>query len=30
VLLGTLLAAVLGGKIGERYHRRIDRVAVGA
>jgi hypothetical protein len=28
VLLGTLLAAALGGKIGERYHRRIDRVAV--
>jgi hypothetical protein len=26
VLLGTLLAAVVGGKAGERYHRRIDRV----
>jgi hypothetical protein len=25
ILLGTLLAAVLGGKVGERYHRRIDR-----
>jgi hypothetical protein len=25
ILLGTLLAALLGGKLGERYHRRIDR-----
>jgi hypothetical protein len=25
VAIGTLLAAVLGGKAGERYHRRIDR-----
>jgi hypothetical protein len=25
VLLGTLLAAVAGGKAGERYHRRVDR-----
>jgi hypothetical protein len=23
----TLLFAVIGGKVGERYHRRIDRVA---
>jgi hypothetical protein len=30
VLLGTLFAAIAGGKIGERYHRRIDRVAVDA
>jgi amino acid transporter len=30
VLLGTLLAAILGGKVGERYHRKIDRVAVDA
>jgi hypothetical protein len=30
VLLGSLLAAILGGKVGERYHRRIDRVAVDA
>jgi hypothetical protein len=30
VLLGTLLAAIAGGKVGERYHRRIDRVAVDA
>jgi hypothetical protein len=25
-VVGTLLAAVLGGKAGERYHRRVDRV----
>lgn len=25
VVLGTLLAAMLGGKAGERYHRKIDR-----
>jgi hypothetical protein len=25
-VLGTLLAAVVGGKAGERYHRRVDRV----
>jgi O-antigen ligase len=23
----TLLFAVIGGKVGERYHRRVDRVA---
>ena len=28
VLLGTLLAAVVGGKAGERYHRKIDRVGI--
>ena len=28
VLIGTLLAAVAGGKLGERYHRRIDRYAL--
>jgi hypothetical protein len=28
VLVGTLIAAVAGGKVGERYHRRIDRVAI--
>jgi hypothetical protein len=28
ILAGTLIAAMAGGKIGERYHRRIDRVAV--
>jgi len=27
VLLVTLVAAVLGGRSGERYHRKIDRVA---
>jgi hypothetical protein len=26
IVLGTLLAAVVGGKAGERYHRKIDRV----
>jgi amino acid transporter len=30
VLVGTLLAAVLGGKVGERYHRKIDRAGVVA
>jgi hypothetical protein len=25
VVLGTLLAAVVGGKAGERYHRKVDR-----
>ena len=25
VLLGTLLAAIAGGKTGERYHRKVDR-----
>ncbi len=25
VLVGTLLAAVLGGKVGTHYHRRVDR-----
>ena len=25
ILLGTLLAAMAGGKAGERYHRRVDR-----
>jgi len=28
VLLGTLLAAMVGGKAGERYHRKVDRAAV--
>ena len=26
VVLGTLLAATFGGKVGERYHRKVDRV----
>jgi hypothetical protein len=30
VLLVTLAAAVLGGKTGERYHRRVDRAGVPA
>ena len=25
VLLGTLLAAVIGGKAGEHFHRKVDR-----
>ncbi len=25
VVLDTLLAAILGGKAGERYHRKVDR-----
>jgi hypothetical protein len=25
IVLGTVLAAIVGGKVGERYHRRIDR-----
>jgi hypothetical protein len=28
IVLGTLLAAMAGGKAGERYHRRVDRVVV--
>jgi hypothetical protein len=26
IVLGTLVAAIVGGKAGERYHRKIDRV----
>ena len=29
VLAGTLLAAIAGGKAGERYHRRVDAAGVG-
>jgi uncharacterized membrane protein YfcA len=25
ILLVTLLGAVLGGKLGERFHRKVDR-----
>jgi MFS family permease len=25
VLVGTLIAAIAGGKAGERYHRKVDR-----
>jgi hypothetical protein len=28
VLVGTLLAAVLGGAVGRRYHDRVDRAAI--
>jgi len=28
ILLVTLLGAVLGGKLGERYHRRVDRAGL--
>jgi hypothetical protein len=27
IVLGTLLAAILGGKAGQRYHRKVDRLA---
>ncbi len=30
ILVVTLIGAVLGGKIGERYHRKIDRVGFDA
>jgi len=30
ILLVTLLGAVLGGKLGDRYHRRVDRVGFEA
>jgi hypothetical protein len=30
ILLVTLLGAVLGGKLGERYHRKVDRAGFGA
>jgi hypothetical protein len=30
IVLGTLLAAILGGKAGERYHKKVDRSAYGA
>jgi hypothetical protein len=30
ILIGTLLAALVGGKAGERYHKKIDRVALDA
>ena len=29
-ITGTLVAAVLGGKAGEGFHRRVDRAAVKA
>lgn len=30
ILLGTLLASIVGGKTGERYHKKVDRVALTA
>jgi len=30
ILLVTLLGAVLGGKLGDRFHRRVDRVGYDA
>jgi hypothetical protein len=30
VVLGTLLAAIVGGKAGERYHRKVDRAGFAA
>ena len=30
VILGTLLAAIVGGKAGERYHRKVDRAGFPA
>ena len=29
ILLGSLIAAIAGGKVGERYHKRVDRAALG-
>lgn len=28
IVVGSLLAAILGGKVGERYHKKVDRVTV--
>jgi hypothetical protein len=28
IVLGSLLAAMLGGKVGERYHKRVDRAGI--
>lgn len=30
ILVGTLVAALLGGKTGERYHRKVDRLGYAA
>ena len=30
IVLGTLFAAMAGGKVGERYHRKVDRIAYDA
>jgi hypothetical protein len=28
IALGSLIAAIVGGKVGQRYHRRVDRAAI--
>src|SRR3954466_975145 len=28
IVIGSLLAAIAGGKVGQRYHRRVDRAAI--
>jgi amino acid transporter len=28
IVIGSLLGAIVGGKVGQRYHRRVDRAAV--
>jgi len=28
ILLSTLIAAILGGKVGQRYHRKVDRAGL--
>lgn len=28
IVLGSLIGAVVGGKVGQRYHRRVDRAAI--
>jgi hypothetical protein len=30
ILLVTLLGALIGGKVGERYHRKVDRAGFDA
>ena len=30
IVLATLIGAIMGGKVGERYHRKVDRAAHGA
>ena len=29
IVLGTLLAAIMGGKVGQRYHNKVDRAGFG-
>ena len=29
IVLGTLIAAILGGKVGQRYHNKVDRAGFG-